>query len=194
VNIVDRVKNLIVRPSAEWLVIEAEPHTVLDLYTRYVMILSAIPALMGFVGLSMVGIGPFGATYRIPLAYGVAHMAVSYLFSLAFVYVLALVVDGLAGAFGGQRNFIQALKLCAFSPTPYWIGSVLTIVPSLWIITVLVSLYSLYLLFTGLTPLTKAPPDKAVPFFVVLLMAVLVIAVAIVVVTSLAMPGPARGF
>ncbi len=193
-NLAQRVKNLVTRPRDEWPAIEAEPHTVLDLYTGYVMILAAIPALMGFVGLSMVGIGAFGETYRVPLAYGAAHLALSYLFSLVFVYVLALVVEALAPAFGGQRDFIQALKLSAFSPTPYWIASVLTVVPSLWIITVLVSLYALYLLFVGLPIVMKAPPDKAVPYFVVLLMAVLVMVVAIVVVTSLAMPGPVRGF
>lgn len=193
-NLAMRVKNLVTRPRAEWEAIEAEPHTVLDLYTRYVMILSAIPAVAGFVGLSVVGVGAFGATYRVAPGPGVVHAMVSYLLSLAFVYVLALVIESLAPAFGSRRDFMQALKLAAYSQTPYWIASVLTVVPSLWIITVLVGLYSLYLLFVGLPILMKAPADKAALYFVVVLMAVLVLTVAIVIVTSLAMPGPMRGF
>jgi len=193
-NLFPRVKKLLAQPRAEWQSIDAEPHTVLDLYTGYVMVLSAIPAVCGFVGLSVVGIGAFGATYRVPPGLGVVHMAVSYLLSLGFVYVVALLIDALAPSFGSQKNFVQALKVSAYSPTPYWVGSVLTIVPSLWIVTVLVALYSLYQLFTGLPILMKAPADKAVPYVVVVLMATLVLAVAIVVVTSLAMPGPVRGF
>lgn len=193
-NLAQRVKHLVTRPRDEWTAIEAEPHTVLDLYTGYVMILSAIPAVAGFVGLSLVGIGPFGETYRVPAGPGLVHALVSYLLSLAFVYVLALVIDALAPAFGSRRDFIQALKLAAYSQTPYWIASVLTAVPALWIITVLLGLYSLYLLFVGLPILMKTPPDKAVPYVVIVLMVTLVLTVAIVIVTSLAMPSPVRGF
>jgi len=193
-NLALRVKNLITRPREEWQVIEAEPHTVLELYTGYVIILSAIPALAGFVGLSLVGVGTFGATYPVPLGAGVAHALLSYLLSLAFVYVLALVIDSLAPAFGSRKDFIQALKVAAFSQTPYWIASVLTVVPSLWIVTVLVGLYSLYLLFVGLPIVMKTGPDKAPLYFLIVLMVMIVLTVAIVIVTALAMPGPVRGF
>ncbi|HXF79610.1 MAG TPA: Yip1 family protein [Usitatibacter sp.] len=193
-NLAHRVKSLVTRPRDEWTAIEAEPHTILDLYTGYVMILSAIPAIAGFVGLSLVGIGPFGETYRVAPGPGLVHALVSYLLSLAFVYVLALLVDALAPAFGSRRDFTQALKLAAYSQTPYWIASVLTVVPSLWIITVLLGLYSLYLLFVGLPILMKTPADKAPLYFAVVLMATLVLSVAIVIVTSLAIPGVVRGF
>jgi hypothetical protein len=193
-NLLHRVTNLATRPRDEWRAIEAEPHTVLDLYTGYVLILSAIPAIAGFVGLSLVGIGAFGETYRVPPGRGVVHAALSYLLSLAFVYVLALVIDSLASAFGSRRDFVQALKVAAYSATPYWIAAALTVVPALWIITVLVGLYSLYLLFVGLPIAMKTPPEKAPLYFVVVLMAILVLTAAIFIVTSLALPGPVRGF
>ena len=158
------------------------------------MILSAIPAIMGFVGLSMVGIGVLGQTYHVPLGLGVVHAVMSYLLSLAFVYALALAINALAPAFGAQKSFIQALKVAAFAPTPYWIASVLTVIPSLWIIAFLASLYCLYLLYGGLVMVMKPSADKAVPYVAVLIIATIVMAVAIVVVTSLAMPGPVRGF
>src|ERR1700682_2759474 len=56
-NPVDRARDLILHPAQEWKVINAEPQTVQGLYTPYVMILSAIPAICGFIGFSLVGVG-----------------------------------------------------------------------------------------------------------------------------------------
>ena len=40
-NIVDRAKNLILTPAAEWDKISAETHTVQGLYTGWIMVLAA---------------------------------------------------------------------------------------------------------------------------------------------------------
>lgn len=193
-NVVERAKNLILQPSQEWKVIDAEPHTVQDLYTRYVMILAAIPAVCAFIGFSLVGVGVFGATYRTPMASGVAYLVVSYLMGLATVYVFALVIDALAPSFGGQKNFIQALKVAAFTPTAAWLAGVFSIIPSLSIIGALLSLYSLYLLYVGLPLLMKTPEDKTIPYIVVVLIAAIVLVVVITTVVGLTLPGPIRGF
>ena len=44
-NLVERAKNLILTPAAEWDKISSETHTVQGLYTGWIMILAAIPAL-----------------------------------------------------------------------------------------------------------------------------------------------------
>jgi hypothetical protein len=193
-NIVERVKNLILQPKREWQVIDGETHTVQGLYTGYVMILAAIPAVCGFIGLSLIGMGTFGATYRMSIGLGVVHMVVQYLMSLGMVYVLALIIDALAPSFGSQKNFNQALKVAAFFPTAAWLAGVFSIIPSLSIIGALLSLYSLYLLFVGLPILMKTPEDKSIPYVVVVIIAAIVIAVVITVIIGLTMPGPVRGF
>ncbi len=193
-NIVERVKKLILQPRQEWQVIDGETHTVQGLYTQYVMILAAIPAVCGFIGLSLIGIGVFGASYRMPIAAGVAHMVVQYLMSLGMVYLMALIMDALAPNFGGQKNFNQALKVAAFFPTAAWLAGVFSIIPSLGIIGTLLALYSLYLLFVGLPILMKTPEDKAIPYVVVVIIAAIVISVVIVALVGLTMPGPVRGF
>ena len=193
-NLVERAKNIVLQPSREWKVIEAEPHTVQGLYTQYVMILAAIPAVCGFIGLSLIGIGVFGATYRVPIASGVAHMVVSYVLSLGSVYVLALLIDALAPSFGAQKNLIQAMKVAAFTPTAGWLAGVFSIIPSLGIIGALLGLWSLYLLYTGLPILMKPPAEKAVPYVVVVIIAAIVIFVVIGALVGLTMPGPVRGF
>ena len=192
--LVERARKLILQPAQEWAAIAAEPHTVQDLYTHYVMILAAIPAVCMFIGLSLVGVGVFGATYRMPIAYGVTNLVVGYVLSLGSVYVFALIIDALAPTFGGQKNFMQALKVAAFAPTAAWLAGIFHIIPSLSIIGTLLSLYSLYLLYLGLPALMKAPEDKAIPYIVVVIIAAIVLAVVIGAVVSLTMPGPMRGF
>jgi hypothetical protein len=193
-NLVERAKKLILQPKQEWQVIDAEPHTVQDLYTNYVMILAAIPAVCGFIGYSIVGIGAWGTTYRMPIGAGVANLVMGYLLSLAWVYVLALVIEAFAPKFGGKKDLDQALKLAAYTPTPAWIAGVFSIIPALSIIGWLASLYSLYLLFLGLPILMKAPEDKAIPYFLVVILAAIVLSVVFFIIAALAIPSPARGF
>jgi hypothetical protein len=193
-NLVERARMLIVQPRHEWTVIDAEPQTVQGLYTHYVLILSAIPAICGFIGFSLVGVGVIGATYRMPMAAGVAHLVVGYVMSLGCVYVLALAIDALAPNFGGQKSFIQALKVAAFSPTPLWLAGVFSVIPSLWIIGVLLSFYGLYLLHVGLPILMKTPEDKAIPYIAVVIMGAIVLVVVVKVVIDLTIPAPIRGF
>ncbi len=193
-NIVERVKNLILQPKREWQVIAGEPHSVQDIYTHYVMILAAIPAVCGFIGYCLVGFGVFGATYRVPMATGVAHMVMQYLMSLGVVYLFALIIDALAPTFGTHKNFDQAIKVAAFVPTPAWIAGVFNIIPALSIIGALLSLYSLYLLFVGLPILMKPPADKGLVYVVVVIIAAIVISVVITAVIGLSLPGAVRGF
>lgn len=193
-NLVDRVKGLILQPKQEWVAIEAEPHGVQDLYTRYVMILAAIPPVSAFIGYSIVGIGVFGNTFRVPIGVGVTHMVVGYLLELGAVYLLALVINGFAQKFDAPRDFVAALKLAAFTPTPAWLAGIFSIIPSFWIIGVLLGLYSLYLLYVGLPILMQPPAEKSVPYTVVVLLTAIVIPVVLRGVTDLVLPAPVRGF
>lgn len=193
-NLVDRVKKILVSPAKEWPVIAAESHTVASLYTQYVMILAAIPAIASFIGFSIVGYSGFGPTYRIPMAAGLANMILSYALTLGSVYLMALVIDALAPNFGGEKNFIQALKVAAFFPTAAWVAGIFAILPALAILAVLGSLYSLYLLYTGLAPLMKVPEDKSIAYTAVVVLVAIVLMVVISAVAALAMPARTRGF
>lgn len=192
-NLVDRAKNILLQPKQEWPVIAAEPHTPQTIYTQYVMILAAIPAVAGFIGLSLIGFSGFGVAYRVPMGAGIAHMIVSYLLGLGAVYAVALVIDALAPNFGGEKNFMQALKVSAFSMTAAWLAGIFAILPALSILSLL-GLYSLYLLYLGLPVLMKAPEDKAVPYTVVVIIVAIVLWIVIATVANLAIPSQVRGF
>ena len=90
-NIVDRAKNLILQPAAEWDRIDRETHAVQDLYTGWIMILAAIGPVAHFIGHSIVGASAFGISYRMPVVNGLAVVVASYAMSLGLVYLVALV-------------------------------------------------------------------------------------------------------
>ena len=158
------------------------------------MILAAIPPVASFIGLCIVGSGPFGSTFRMGLAPGVAYAVLMYLLSLGWVYVLALVIHGFAPKFEGHGDFIDALKLAAFTTTPAWIGGIFSVIPALSIVGNLLALYSLYLLYLGLPTLTEPPEDKALPYFCVVLLTMVVLTVVFYVIAALMIPAPMRGF
>lgn len=193
-NLVERAKGILLKPRDEWAKIDTESHTVQGLYTQYVMILAAIPAVAAFVGFSFIGVSGFGYSYRVPVATGLAQMVLQYLLSLGAVYVMALVIDALAPSFAGTKSFAQALKVAAFFPTASWLAGIFYVIPALGILAIVGGLYSLYLLYLGLPLLMKAPEDKAVPYTVVVIIVAIVAMVIIGVISSLVVPGNVRGF
>lgn len=187
-NLVERAKAIILTPAAEWDKIAGEAHTVQGLYTNWIMILAAIPAIAGFIGLSIVGGGMFGMSYRVGVMAGLSHAIATYLLSLGSVYVFALIIDALAPSFGGEKNFLQAFKVAAFAPTASWLAGIFGILPALSILGLL-GLYSLYLLYVGLPRLMKTPPEKALAYTVVVIIAGIVLSVVAGMVAAFALPG-----
>ncbi len=59
-DLVARVKGILLSPKSEWEVIDTESTTAGALYTGYIMPLAAIPAIAGFIGLSVVGYNLLG--------------------------------------------------------------------------------------------------------------------------------------
>ena len=48
--IIKRVIGIITKPNSEWVTIKNESTTIADMFTKYVLILAAIPAIAGFLG------------------------------------------------------------------------------------------------------------------------------------------------
>ena len=169
-NLVERVKAILLQPKSEWQVIEGESGEPGYLYPNYVMILAAIPAVATYIGTSVIGFGPM----HVGIGTGLWHAIVSYVLSLAAVYVMAYVIDFFAGVFDGRRDLNNAMKVAAFAPTAAWVAGVFGIVPVLSILSLL-GLYSLYLLHTGIVALMKPPANKAVIYTVAVIVVMFVI-------------------
>jgi Yip1 domain len=149
-DLLARAKRIMLAPEAEWPVIAHEPGSTRYLFTQYVALLAAIPAVCGFFGWQLVGL-PIAASFLIALA--------RYLLSFVAVYLLALIVAALAPRFGARRDFASALKLTVYAATPIWLAGVFLLVPALADLTVL-GLYAVYLLWTGIRALVKPAPDR----------------------------------
>lgn len=192
-NLIERVKEILFAPTSTWPVIETEETSVAELYTQYIMILAAIQAVAGFIGMTLFGIGGFGVTVRVPMMTGLVQMVVGYAMSLAMVYVLALIADALAPSFGGEKNSISALKLVAYSSTAGMVGGIFAIVPALGMLTLVAALYSLYLLYLGVPTLMKVPQEKALPYTAVLVVCAIVVGALTGAVLGMIQGGPTMG-
>jgi len=80
-DLVSRVKAILLKPGETWPEIKNEPATVKDLFTSYAAILAAIPPIASFIGFSLIGMSVLGFYYRMPLGSGIGHLVVSFRFS-----------------------------------------------------------------------------------------------------------------
>lgn len=174
-NIVERAKSLLVSPRPTWEVIDAEVTDTARLYTGYLMILAAIPAVCGFIGMSLIGMGGFGITFRVPVMAGLANMLVSYVLSLVGVFLLALIIDALAPRFGGVSNRVQAVKVAVYSSTAAMLGGIFTLLPMLSILGLVAAAYSIYLLYTGLPIVMKSGREKSAGYTAIVIVAAILL-------------------
>jgi hypothetical protein len=192
-DIVRRVQDILLKPKDTWPVIDAEPTDVGSLYRSYIAILAAIPALAMFIGLSLIGVGGFGVSYRVPFVSGLVSMIVNYVLTLGMVYVVALIVEALAPTFGGSKNRLQALKVVAYGSTASFVGGIFYLIPSLSPLALLAALYSIYLFYLGLPMLMKCPQDKAIGYTVVVGIVAIVAGVVIGAIAAAVTPGAGFG-
>ncbi len=187
-TLIDRVKSILLRPKATWPVIAGESASVGSIYSGYVCILAAIPAIAAFIGLTLVGVGGFGISYHLPIVAGIVRMVVSYALSLVMVFVLALIVDALAPTFGGTKSQIQALKLVAYGSTATFLGGIFSLIPALSILGLLCGLYSIYLIYAGIATLMRCPPEKAGAYTAVVIVCAIVAGLILGALLALVMP------
>ncbi|HOC46338.1 MAG: Yip1 family protein [Syntrophorhabdaceae bacterium] len=190
-NLVERVKNIMLRPSQTWAVVKDEETTIRELFVSYAAILAIIPAASAFIGMSLIGTSMMGIHFRIPFVSGLVHMILSYILSLVGVYVVAFIIDALAPSFNSRKDILSAAKVAVFSFTPAWVAGIFMIIPMLGILTVLASLYGLYILYVGLPVLMDTPREKTLGYFVVIIIVSIVVSIIINVLARLALPsGP----
>jgi Yip1 domain len=189
-NLVQRVKGILLSPQTEWQVIDAEPTTPAELYRSYIAPLAAIGPIAQIIGYSVFGITvPFVGTYRVPIGSAITSALVAYILTLAGTYILALIIDALAPTFSGQRSQIQALKVAAYSSTASWLAGIFALIPGLRLLAIL-GLYSVYLLYVGLPIVMKSPREKAMGYTVVIILAAIVLFMIIGVIASRFMTTP----
>ncbi len=161
-NLVARVQNILMTPKTEWPVIAAEPETTSGLYTRYILIVSALGPIAMFLKGTLIGTSTFLGTFRMDMGTGLKWAVLVYAIGLIGIYLWSLIINALAPTFGAQKDSVQALKTAAYAATAAWVGGVAQLIPWIgWLVGLAAAVYSIYLLYLGLPHTMKAPADRA---------------------------------
>jgi hypothetical protein len=185
-NLVDRAKNILMSPTSEWEVIKTESLTNGQMIGGYAAILALIPAAASFVGKCLVGVPLIG---RIPIMPGLLWAVLTYVMSLVSLWIMAIIIDGLAPSFGATKDMNASMKVSVFSMTAVWVAGIFTILPLLGILAI-IGLYSLYLLYVGMKVVKAPAADKLMAYYIITLVVAIVVYFVISMVVSAIVLGP----
>jgi hypothetical protein len=143
-SLMTRVTNILTKPKEEWPVIAGESATVSGLFTGYIVILAAIPAVAGLIGSAFLT-SLISSVFRVPLAFSIGSAILMYLLSLGGIYLSAFIIEKLAPNFQSQGTTVDALKLVAYSYTASWVAGICGLLPVIGILGLLAgAIYSIY--------------------------------------------------
>jgi hypothetical protein len=161
VKLVDRAIDICIKPRATFLDIEREKWGFTALYRDYLLWLAALPVLVKLV-VAVFGRQAVASAGR-SLAAHLAAAFLDYVCLLAGVYALALAINAMAPAFGGERDEDRALRLCTYGLTPSFLADAIGALPGLAWSSVL-SLYAIVLVTIGLPRLMRCDEDRALAY------------------------------
>jgi hypothetical protein len=184
-SIVQRAKNIILKPSDEWNVIASEPATVGGLFTRYaaplalILLVSTIlfTGLLGISTANMMGLDSVMPTDLMTIT-GMA--AVDFILSLVMLFVMGVMVKVVSPSFNGNADKMQAMKLMTYASTPSWVVALVSWIPYLGaLLSFAAIVYGVYLIYLGLHPVLGVPKEKVAGFTVVIVLIYVVLALVI---------------
>lgn len=173
-NLVDRAKNIILKPKDEWTVINQEETSVATLIATYLFPLALIPAIAAFIGYGVIGVAFFGPI----LSWGIKKAIISFVSTIVGTYISAMIIDIIAPNFGSTKDFRKTMQLVVYAYTPVMLAGIFSAIPALGVLGI-VGLYGLYLLYIGIKPMMKTPDDKVTIYFVVNLLVIIAVYVII---------------
>lgn len=160
-NLIERVKNILITPKTEWDVINGETATPQSLLIGYVLPLAVVAAAGSLLkGLLFAGMWGFN--------YFIVGAIIAFVAQVAGYYLSVYVIDMLAPSFGSEKNLNKSAQLVAYSGTPSYVAALLSFIPVLGLLISLAGwVYGIYLMYLGIGPLKKAPEDKKVVYMIV---------------------------
>lgn len=176
-TLASRARSVLFEPRATFKEVDTEFTKPGAIWGKYILPLAAIGPIAGAVGRLVFGkrIALTTLTGDVTISEAVTWGVISFVLSLVAVFILSKLISLLAPGFGGQKNDVQALKVAAYASTPMWLAGAFSIYARLVMVGVIVSAYSLYLLYVGLPILMKVPQDRSMGYTAVVIIAAVVI-------------------
>ncbi len=178
-NIIERVKNILVTPKTEWEVIKTESTTPQALFISYVLPLSLLAAAGVFLhGLIFPGVSGF--------KFFIVSAIIAFVANAVGFFLSSYIIDALAGSFDSEKDINKSAQLVAYSSTPSYIASLLSFVPGIGtLISIGGMIYGIYLMYLGIGPLKKTSEEKKVAYMVVAYLVIIAIYFVIAAIVGL---------
>jgi F0F1-type ATP synthase assembly protein I len=162
-NLIERVKNILVTPKTEWEVINGETASPMSLLTSYVLPL----AIVASVG-SILKYFFFSTTLGMGSSFMIGMALVGFIASVISFYLSAIIIDMLAPSFSSEKDLNKSAQLVAYSGTPSYIAGLLSFIPIIGGLLAFAAWgYGIYLMYLGIGPLKKTPEDKKIVYMLV---------------------------
>jgi len=184
-SIVQRAKNIIVKPTDEWNVIASESATISGLFTGYAMPLALIPLVAtilftGLLGISAADLMGLGSGMPSDLMTIAGMAVVGFILSLVTLYIMGTVVKLVSPSFNGTSDKVQAMKLMTYAGTPTGVVALVSWIPFLGaLLSFAAIVYVVYLIYLGLHPVLGVPKEKIAGFTVVIVLVYVILALVI---------------
>lgn len=173
-NLIERIKNIIITPKTEWEKISSEEQSLSTVLTTYVVPLALVGAICTFIGYGFIGID-YGFFRMKGMEWGLKMAIIQIVSAIIGVVVTAFVVDALAPSFGSEKNINKSAQLVAYGYTPAFLGALFSILPVIALIGSLFGLYGIYLMYLGLGPIKKTPEDKKVIYLIIIIVVLILV-------------------
>ncbi|MDI6731285.1 MAG: Yip1 family protein [Candidatus Margulisbacteria bacterium] len=158
--ILERAKELILKPAMAWESIKQEKGDLKQLYLNYAMPLALIPVVCGLIGITLFGVHlPGGQVMRAPFFSALLGSVLEYAFQLLTIFLTAHLIVYFAPYFNIKADLFSAAKLLVYSMTPLWLVGVFQLFPGVAFLSIL-GLYAGYLLVVGLPVLLEISSGK----------------------------------
>lgn len=177
--ILSRAWGLLREPGKEWEQIKAEQTTIPSILIGYVAPLAAIPPVCDLIGSTL-----FNSMLSLDPASAVVRGVVTWVVSIALVFLLGLLVNTLADNFDGDRDDLSAQKVAAYALTPAFLSGVFSLWPPLWWLSLIALAAMVFLMYRGLPILMKAPEDRALGYAATVTIAAMVAGIVLFTLAS----------
>lgn len=166
----DRVKLVLTDPKGCWSAIKSENKSIKEIYMSYLIPLAGIGLLCTVLGNIIFGGGGLIA--------GIVGGIVSVALALGLLMVVAYIYKFVAGQFQSSASEVDTFKLVAYGATASYVGKFLGIIPVLAPLEILFSIYGVYILYQGITPMTGIS-EKRLPYFIACFVVTFVVMVVV---------------
>ncbi|AFT67095.1 Yip1 family protein [Cycloclasticus sp. P1] len=142
-----------IRSDKEWIKIRDRKISIAECFYKYILLLTAIPAVSAYIGAAVIGwdIGDrnFRFTYQSTIPLAVAF----YLACIIGTAIIGKAIHWMAATYGASKDLSTCMLLSITILSPFFLSGIFASAPIPWLIFImgLIAIaYAVYLLYTGI--------------------------------------------